>query len=531
MSSSASEPKTIGSPSASESTPLPRRAPADVDCVLPGGTEERAVLTRKWGSATATLLALALVASCSGSSGSTTAETAPASSEPASSEPASSEPVSSEPVSSEPVSSEPVSSEEPVGDSLVVEAPPAGPVSRGQVDGCESAEPVADVQGEHADVVEVGKVDGVTVSAALYPLPHDRGNPWSQWGQGIVLPSGRFISAVGDHLGVDGNSWFYEFDPESGRLTRTADVSQALDHDTGDWGYGKIHAQMALGPCGEVIAATYWGTRKDLVLGGSYRGDHLLRYDPTTSGLTSLGVPVTGFGIPSLAISPDGRHVFGEAVDPESKPDAGAFFVADAKTGEVIFRSDDKRHVGFRSIMVGSAGTAYFSAGDGRLFRYEPGSVDLTVADSELPGEWLRAASAIAPNGSVYGVSRQPDRLFEMTADGRIIDMGPTEGYVTSVALSPDGATLYYVPDAHGGSWMNGTPLIGVDTATGEESVVVELNPLIEAALGVRLGGTYDVAVDPASGRIYIGLNASPADGNEPEAEFGSVVLAVVDLE
>jgi DNA-binding beta-propeller fold protein YncE len=485
--------------------------------MLPDGGEELAVLTRRWGAATATLLALAFVAGCSGSSDSTTAETAPLRSEPT--------------ASSEPVSSEPVSSDEPVGDSRVVETPPLGSVSHQQVDGCESGEPVADVQGEHTDVVEAGKVDGVTVSAALYPLPHNRGSPWSQWGQGIVLPSGRFVSAVGDHLGENGNSWFYEFDPESGRLTRTADVSKALDHDTGDWGYGKIHAPMAVGPCGEVIAATYWGTRRNLVLGDSYQGDHLLRYDPATSSLTSLGVPVTGFGIPSLAISPDGRQVYGEAVDPESDPDAGEFFVADAETGEVIFRSDDERHVGFRSIMVGSTGTAYFSAGDGRLFRYEPESDELTIADSEIPGEWLRAASAIASNGSVYGVSRKPDRLFEMTPDGRIIDMGPTQGYVTSVALSPDGATLYYVPDAHGRSWMNGTPLIGVDTATGGQSVVVELNPLIEEALGVRLGGTYDVAVDPASGRIYVGLNASPADGNEPEEEFGSVVLAVVDLE
>ncbi len=396
---------------------------------------------------------------------------------------------------------------------------------------CDVADQGSNVQGESTEVVEVGTVDGVTVSAGLYPLPHDRGDPWSQWGQGVVLPSGRFVSAVGDHLGVDGNSWFYEYDPESSTLTRTADVSDALDHDQGDWGYGKIHAQMALDPCGDVIAATYWGTRSDLVLGGSYQGDHLLRYDPATSGISSLGVPVTGFGIPSLAISADGRYIFGEAVDPESKPDAGSFFAADAATGEVVFRSDDRRHVGFRSILVGADGAAYFSAGDGRLFRYEPGSDDLTLSSDELPGEWLRAASAVAPDGSVFGVTRQPDVLFEMTPDGEIIDMGPTEGYVTSVALSPDGNTLYYVPDAHGESWVDGTPLIAVDTTTGEHDVVVELNPLIESALGVRTGGSYNVVVDPASGRVYIGLNASEVGSDAPETTFGSVVLAVVDLE
>ena len=39
---------------------------------------------------------------------------------------------------------------------------------------------------------------------------------------------------------------------------------------------------------------------------------------------------------------------------------------------------------------------------------------------------------------------------------------------------------------------------------------MVELNPLTEQAFGLTAGGTYDVAVDPQSGRIFIGLNAAP---------------------
>ena len=71
----------------------------------------------------------------------------------------------------------------------------------------------------------IGAADGVTVSAAVYALPEGEGNPWSQWGQGVVLPDGRFVSALGDHLGRDGNSWFYEFDPTTNLLTRTAEVA------------------------------------------------------------------------------------------------------------------------------------------------------------------------------------------------------------------------------------------------------------------------------------------------------------------
>lgn len=465
------------------------------------------------------MLALAIVAGCSESSSNTAQDSPSQETEPTTSPSTTTSPATSPSTSSTTTTSTVETTDAEVSTTTAAATPAE----------CEPVAEASELEGERTDVVEVGTADGVTVSAGLYPLPHDRGVPWSQWGQGVVLPSGRYVSAVGDHLGVDGNSWFYDFDPASGQLTRTADVAAALDHERGDWGYGKIHAQMAVGSCGEVVAATYWGTRTDLVVGGSYQGDHLVRYDPASGELTSLGVPVTGFGIPSLAISPDGRYVFGEAVEPESRPDAGAFFAADATTGEVVFRSDDDRHVGFRSILVGPDGAAYFSGGDGRLLRYEPGTDGLTVARSELPGEWLRAASGVTADGSVFGVTRRPDQLFEMTADGEIIDMGPTEGYVTSIALSPDSGTLYYVPDAHGGSATNGTPLIAVDTATGEHDVLVELNPLVESALGVRLGGSYNVAVDPQSGRIYVGLNASEVGSDDLEATFGSVVLVVVD--
>ena len=385
-------------------------------------------------------------------------------------------------------------------------------------------------EGAAVELDEVGAVGDVRVSAALYPLPDGRGSPWSQWGQGVVLPDGRFVSAVGDHLGVDGNSWFFEYDPATGVLTRTTEVGSALGQRSGDWGYGKIHAPLLLGPCDDVLGATYWGTRRGLVTGGSYHGDHLIRYDPVDRDVTSLGVPIAGFGVPSLAISPDRRFVYGEAVDPSSDPDAGPFFVADASTGEILIVDDDPAHVGFRSILVSADGAAYFSAGDGRLFRQSPGTEPAELHEDELPGSWLRAASPIAPNGTVFGVSRDPDHLFRFDTDGTISDLGPTGGYVTSLGMSPDGDTLYFVPDAHGGAWRQGTPLIAVDTETGDRQVVVQLNPLIENALDVRAGGTYNVVVDPTGRYVHVGLNTSAEGSDDREATFGSVVLAVVDL-
>jgi hypothetical protein len=95
------------------------------------------------------------------------------------------------------------------------------------------------------------------------------------------------------------------------------------------------------------------------------------------------------------------------------------------------------------------------------------------------------------------------------------------------MALAPDGEHFYYVPDAHGGAWESGTPLIAVDTTTGESEVVVELNPLVEGLYGLQAGGTYNVVVSADGSTVFVGLNAGdPATRDS----FGEVVLAVVTL-
>ncbi|HKY64862.1 MAG TPA: hypothetical protein VJM49_00765, partial [Acidimicrobiales bacterium] len=408
------------------------------------------------------------------------------------------------------------------------------PASPAVGDDCPAPSEPAPVDGPSAPLEQIGEADGVTVGAAVYPLPEGDGNPWSQWGQGVVLPDGRFVSALGDHLGRDGNSWFYEFDPATGALTRTADVAASLGHEPGDWGYGKVHAPMVLGPCDEVITASYWGTRTDLEIGGSYQGDHLLRYDPATHELASLGVPVAGFGIPSLAISPDRRWIFGEAVDPASdtEDDKGAFFVADSTTGEVTFQDDSTEHTGFRTILVTGEGEALYAAQGGGLFGMTPGADAPRRLDGVLPGDWMRTSSPRAPDGTAYGITVEPDVLFRVAPDGTVTEMGPVEGYTASLGLSPDGGTLYYMPGAHGDAFEAGAPLIAVDTASGEHRTVIELQDMVEQALDLRVGGTYDVVVDPGGDRIYLGVNAGPAHpANEDEDDtFGTIVLLVIDL-
>ncbi len=55
----------------------------------------------------------------------------------------------------------------------------------------------------------------------------------------------------------------------------------------------------------------------------------------------------------------------------------------------------------------------------------------------------------------------------------------------------------------------------------------MRLNDLIEPALGVVAGGSFNVVADPSGDRVYVGLNGGESGSDE---SYGRVVLAVVDL-
>lgn len=376
----------------------------------------------------------------------------------------------------------------------------------------------APVTSEAVEVVD--PATGVRVEAVEYEAPCG-GDPWSQWGQGLALADGRFLSAVGDHRGTDGNSWLYVL--EGTTLTRVTDVASVTGHQPGSTGPGKVHARMVQAPDGAIFFTTFWGDRAEAQ--EAFEGDHLVRIDPS-GDLEDLGVPVAGHGLPSLAISPDGRHLFVEAVDPASEPDSGPFVVLDPTDGSIVAEVDGP-HVGFRAIAVTADGTAMFSAGDAVLRTWHPDDGAVARLDVPLPGERLRATTPPAPDGTVFGATTKPDALFALRPDGTIDDLGELASDVASLGMAPDGSELYFVPGAHGDAAERQTPLMALDVATGERRIVVELRPLLKEALGVEAGGSYDVVVATDGKRVHVGLNA----GDRGSAErFGRVVLATVHL-
>lgn len=207
---------------------------------------------------------------------------------------------------------------------------------------CESSE--GGLPWENLDSSSLRLIEGsgaLDVYAAEYPLPGPTEGLWSQWGQGVVGSDGRHFSAVGDHLGADGNSHFFIYDPSSRKLTRFMDVLSVIDRPPGSWGFGKVHAQMVVDRCQRVWAATYWGTRLGIT---DYEGDHVILIDPASETVIDKGIISAGRGLPSLNISADGAALLVEAVDPES--DSGLLVSWDSRAAIESSRLEDPQHTG-----------------------------------------------------------------------------------------------------------------------------------------------------------------------------------------
>ena len=300
----------------------------------------------------------------------------------------------------------------PVGEAPASVAPASGLLASGR-----AVSP--DPEGPSAELVTLQEEP--YIGAAVYPRPDYEGNPWSQWGQGIALDDGRVLMGIGDHLGVDGNSYLFVYDPGARTVTRFASVLDALPHEPGEFGYGKIHSQMVDPGDGGVWFTTYYGTRRGLAYGGNYLGDVLFRIDKQTLELRPVSIPVPGHGIASLATDGAG-HLFAEPVDPMVSDDiypVGGTTVIDVTTGEAVSFPDDPGRDVFRDVMVGADGTAWFAGDDGGLFRYDPETAALDFSEGVLSAS-LRASTRPAADGTIYGVTEEPYSFFAFAPDGTV---------------------------------------------------------------------------------------------------------------
>src|SRR5262249_35682439 len=126
------------------------------------------------------------------------------------------------------------------------------------------------------------------------------------------------------------------------------------------------------------------------------------------------------------------------------------------------------------------------------------------------------------PQGFVYSVSlgrqgRDATIYSFNTKTEKVENLGTavvgSVQYIASIDADPTGRYLYYIPGAHGGPDVDGSPVGPFDVKTKQKKVIAFLHPYYKNKYGCTLKGTYSSAVDPKGDKLYITWNASRREG------------------
>lgn len=370
------------------------------------------------------------------------------------------------------------------------------------------------------------------VDFLYYPGQTYKGNPWSNWGDGLAV-GGKYYSAIGDHKGPDGNAFVYEYDAAGKTLRRIVDLREVLDVPEGHYTPGKVHGRLDMGSDGWLYFSTHRGSTRVTTDEYGYKGDWIIRHNPE-SGKTEVVAhgPVGRQCIPCSVLDPHRLIFYGGTTAGDISDKRNLFFAYDIAKRKVLYSGYDGP--GRYMIFAKSTGRIYFTPGlSGRLYRYDPAQDSSPVAlDAEIG---LRAATQETPGGFVYTVSKEDAVIYRFdTKSEKAERIGSaavgTQTYITTIDADPTGRYLYYVPGAHGGSQKDGTPVIQFDTRTRKKKVIAFLHPFLRERYGYTPLGTFSTAVDPAGEKLYITFNGNLGRMKRGRPTWDACAMVVVGI-
>ena len=356
-----------------------------------------------------------------------------------------------------------------------------------------------------------------TIDFAFFPGQTYAGKPWSTWGDSIAV-EGKYYASIGDHLAPSGNSFVFEYDAATRQFRQLADVQKILKLPEGHYTPGKIHSRLDLGSDGWIYFSTHRGSTRVTTDEFHYKGDWIMRVNPRThqSEIVAQG-PVPKHCLPTSVLDPDRLIFYGGTAPGVGKDDDESiqFFAYDLKMRNVIYSGPNgpARYLVFAK----STGRVYYTTGksESALMRFDPAVGTPEKINGEIG---IRAATSETPQGIVYTVSSgQGEReatlyAFDVRTE-KVTALGPaavgSQQYITSLDADPTGRFLYYVPGAHGGSELDGCPVVQFDTRTKQKKVLAFLHPFYAERYGCTLKGTFSSAIDAKGEKLYITWNNS----------------------
>jgi len=326
------------------------------------------------------------------------------------------------------------------------------------------------------------------IELALYPEPikhPEWGHIWSQWGDGVIGPDGRFYSAIGDHGGPDGHSYIYAYDAQERRLQLVIDQQKLLGQQQGDWGFGKIHCRLEYLDDGMLYWGTYWGNglpadnpQEDKRYG------MVVRADPRTGAGEILGTAKVPYVIPMGMV--DHRAKLYYAFMCDNHWQSKGFLVFDLEARKTIYHDHEKEERGQRFILIAEErASAYFTVQpDGEndlwLARYDVKTNTVNLKEIRLPNDYgtMRAGTEHADGRGFYYIVCN-GKLARVDLQAKVAEpIGPIwdEGeYTTALEISPGGRYIYAIPGSHGTAWQFGAPVIQYDLKTDTRKVLAFL--------------------------------------------------------
>jgi len=373
---------------------------------------------------------------------------------------------------------------------------------------------------------------------------------WTVWGQGMIDPAtGRVYGAVGDLAGRDARIHIVVFDPRNKNISLSSEINASLGARPGAFADGKIHGRLGLYGGPWLWFCTYWAkypepSAEDYATG--YRGGRIGRYNVQTGEVVDEGVPLPRASWPSHLVDERRGRLYAAG-------HFGEFLAWDIEAKKILFAGRPPAGLiwGNRVLLLDEkTGSVYSSNTDGNdpsyhLLRYDPAGNRIEKLALPMPPNEKGERGPIR----AHTARRGPDGLFRaVTQNGVLFAFDPEKRtiaplgicwpgqrrYTTSMASSPGGRYLYYLPGAHGDSFFEGSPLVQYDTRLNRFKVLAFLGPSLLSKYGYLVGGTYSVVADPRGGTLYILMNGAVRDPNDagplPKEAFGAPVLLVVSI-
>lgn len=388
-----------------------------------------------------------------------------------------------------------------------------------------------------------------TVELAYHGDLPDRalnGTGWSIWGDICVAGDGRVYVGIGNHgrnaerpQNAGGNAFIYCWNPEAKTLAKVADLNQLAGGGEGDPTWSKVHAGVLEDATGQIyFTGTLNAGDRSFQTAWTERvsGGQLFRYDPK-SRQSRIVTVFPGEVTPTTLLDRE-RGLWYAIMEGKSAATDAALTVVDLNTAKVVYQSPHDAVTGTRNLALARNGTVFFN-GPGSLWKYDPAAKAIAATQTVLPGGTaMRSSTGESRAGFIYGTTMRPAVLFRYApAADKAESLGPdflTGNYTTVTVLSPDEKYVYYLPGAHGGASLIGTPVVQYHIATGQRKVLAFLKDGIEKATNFSPAGTYGVKLSADGSTLYVNFNGNAINEvNPPKKQakgFGLIAFAAIHI-